>query len=161
MKHPAAALITMAAVAVLAGCPTSELPFSVPEIPGIISPAMSNEEQVATVLDDVQRGMETRRIYQVLAHVSKNYKDQEGRNYEGIQAYLNRFFREYREIRITRTPPRIQVQGNWARAVETFGTRAKPENPDFGLGLNIQGQVTVNLEKVGDTWQITEWGPLQ
>mgnify|MGYP000851694838 CR=1 FL=1 len=161
MRPTAAALMAMAAVAVLTGCPSTELPFSVPDLPGVLSPAMSDEEQIAAVLDDVQRGMESRRIYQVLAHVSRNYKDQEGRNYAGVQAYLNRRFREYREIRVTRTPPRIQVQGNWARAIESFGTRAKPEEPDFGLGLNIQGQVTINLEKVGDTWQITEWGPLQ
>jgi len=140
------------------GCPKGGSPI---DIPGITGPKMSDTEQIVDVLDDVHRGIENKRIYKVLAHVSKNYYDKEGRDYTAIQAYLNRLFKDYRDIRITRTRPRVIVQGDRARAVETFGTRAKSTNPTSRRAINLQGQVTVYLEKTGDTWQIVEWGAIQ
>ena len=139
------------------GCP--EMTKSV-DIPGITGPKVSDKEQVIAVLDDVHRGMESRRVFKVLAHVSKNYHDQEGRDYAAIQAYLSHLFKEYCDIEITRTRPRVVTQGTRARAIETFGTRARPTNPLNKRDINLQGQVTVHLEKTGDVWQIVEWGPV-
>jgi hypothetical protein len=122
---------------------------------------MSDEEQVAFVLDDVWQGMQTGRVYKVLAHVSSSYLDQEGRDYEAMQEYLAQLFRSYSEIKITRTQPKILVIDNRARAVETFGTVAKPKDAKKDPPINLQGQVTVYLERAGDAWQIVEWGPLR
>ncbi|HOJ32444.1 MAG TPA: hypothetical protein PKY35_00110 [Candidatus Hydrogenedentes bacterium] len=139
------------------GCPQ----FSDIEIPVLMTSKVSEEEVIAAVLDDVQRGIESKKIYKVLAHVSKDYHDQEGRDYIGIQSYLNYLFKEYKEIRITRTRPRIIVEGLRAKAFETFGTQAKPINPASGRPIDVQGHVTVYLEKTGGMWQIVEWGPIQ
>ena len=131
------------------------------DMTGLTGPRLTDEEQIAVILNEVHRGMEEQRIFRVLAHVSKSYEDQEGRDYEGIQQYLRELFRDYRDIRITRPRPRIMVQGRRARVVETFGTEARPRNPDADRPINMHGQVIVYFEKTGDTWQIIEWGPLQ
>jgi len=141
------------AAALLAGC-GDRVPV---EIPGITGPKASDEEQIAAVLDDINRGLQSRSIYKVLAHVSRNYQDPKGRDYEGLKASLSKFFKEYGEIRITRPPPRILVQGRRARVVETFGVSARPLRPDIEP-INMQGQVNVFLEKVGDAWQLVGWG---
>jgi hypothetical protein len=130
------------------------------EIPGITGPKLTDEEQILSVLDDVHRGMESRRIFKVLAHVSRSYRDAEGRDYEAIQLYLNTLFKRYRELNITRVRPKIVVQGTRARATETFGTIAVPFDPD-DREIDLHGQVDVYLEKIGDTWQITEWGSIR
>jgi hypothetical protein len=118
------------------------------------------DEQIAAVLDDVQAGMQTRRIFKVLAHVSRSYHDDEGRDYEAIEAYLNEVFRKYPVIRITRVVPRIIIQADQAQAVETFGTVAEPQDPKIEPPINLQGRVTVHLVKVGGEWQIIEWSRL-
>lgn len=141
------------------------IPSAIPPLPQLsqtagIAPAQSDEEQIARVLDDVHQGMEAQQIFKVLAHVSRNYRDAEGRDYKAIEAYLNHIFKKYRTIRITRVVPRILVQGSQARAVETFGTVAEPQNPAAEPPVNVQGQVTVSLEKSSGQWLITEWSSL-
>lgn len=122
---------------------------------------MDDRDQVALVLDDVHKGMETGRIYKVLAHVSRQYQDAEGRDYEAMRGYLSDLFREYRDIRITRPQPRIVVQGDRARAVETFATRARPTSPGAEADFSLQGQVTVHLVKEDGRWRIVRWGRLR
>jgi len=152
MKQAWIVIIALAALAT--GCGES-----LPQIPGLGGRA-SDEEQIATVLNDVQRGMEARKIYKVLAHVSRNYLDEEGRDYEAIREYLSGIVKAYREIRITRTSPKILVQGDRARAIESFGTVAEPADQDETPAINLQGQVAVYLERVDGAWQIVEWGPI-
>ena len=82
-------------------------------------------------------------------------------DYSDIEKYLSDIFRRYREIVITRSRPRIIVQGNRARALETFGTRAKPINPETSSPIVLQGQVLVTLEKIDNAWHITSWGELR
>jgi hypothetical protein len=137
------------------GCQTG-LPV---DIPGLTTSRYTDEEQIANTLDDVHRGMQTRSIYKVLAHVSRSYRDAEGRDYDALQQSLGDFFKRYRDIRITRVPPSVLVHGDRARAVETFGTTAKPMD-DRDLELFVQGQVTVYLERVDGRWKILEWSRL-
>ena len=134
-----------------------EIP-GMPEIPGITGSKVSEEGQVRAVLDDVQRGMQARKIYKVLSHVSRLYTDAEGRDYNALQNYLSDFFKSYKEVQITRVQPQVFVEGNRARVVETFGTRAEPFKPDVHPPIVLQGQMSVYLEKTGNEWQIVEWG---
>lgn len=145
-------------LATMASTCNQELPVG---IPGLSQPDVSDEEQLTRLLNDVHEGMEKRRIYKVLAHVSTSYQDAEGRDYEAIQEYLSALFKNYRAIRITRGRPIITVQGNQASAVETFGTQAEPFAKSAYRPVNLQGRVTVSLERVGQTWKITEWSTLQ
>jgi len=149
-----ARLLAIVIVTGLAACQTSQV--SIP----MIGSKLSDSEQIAFVLDDAHRGMETRRIYKVMAHVSRSYRDQEGRDYESMQAYLTDFFDRYPDIRITRARPRIIIRGNQAEAIETFGTRAEASD-ESDIDIHLQGQVTVYLRKENGVWKIVEWGPLQ
>lgn len=131
------------------------------ELPYLTNSSVSDEQEIARILDDVQRGMETKRIYKVLAHVSRNYQDAEGRDYDDIVAYLQAIFKRYRDIQITRIPPKVLVQGDRARAIETFGTIANSQDASADIPIHLQGQVRVYFEKAGDRWLITEWGVLR
>lgn len=133
---------------------------SIKEIGEMSGLKMTDEERIVAVLDDVQRGMEARQIYKVLAYVSRNYYDEQGRDYAAIEAYLTELFKKYRAIRITRVVPRVSVSGDTARAVETFGSVAEPLNSAVDPPINLQGQVAVNLEKVDGKWQIVEWSEI-
>jgi hypothetical protein len=149
-------VVSLLIVAVLAGgCPRD-----IPEIP-VINPKLTDDEQIMKILNDVHDGMQSQRIYQIMAHVSRGYKDAEGRDYDALAAYLNKVFEEYRSIRVTRVKPRVVVQGNQARAVETFGTIAKPDNRADYPPIDLHGQVTVFFEKVDNRWLIVEWGSIR
>lgn len=154
MRNRLVALGLLASIAVIGGCPEE-----IPEIP-IINPKLPDQEQILRILDEVWRGMESQRIYQIMAHVSKSYQDRDGRDYDAIAAYLNKTFEEYRSIKIARVKPRIIVQGNQARAVETFGTIAKPDPRSEYPPIDLHGQVTVFFEKVDGRWFIVEWGSI-
>jgi hypothetical protein len=150
----AAGILALCVGAAFAGC-LKDIPV---EIPLITQPRVSDEEQIVSVLDDVNRGLEARRIYRVLAHVSRTYRDDEGRDYAALQDYLNELFRNYKQINVTRVRPRVIVQGDRARAVETFGTRAEPYNPNAYRQIDLHGQMNVYLEKIEGEWKIVEWG---
>ncbi len=141
------------------GC-VSDIPLVGDTLSSLSLTRESDEEAITRVLDDVHRGMETERIYRVLAHVSRTYRDAEGRDYGAMELYLNDLFRRYRDIRIDRGRPRIVVQGDKARVIEAFGGTADPLPGSTDLPLNIQGQVSVYMEKIGGAWQIVEWGNL-
>ncbi|HIJ65092.1 MAG TPA: hypothetical protein HPP77_04005 [Candidatus Hydrogenedentes bacterium] len=152
MSKSAASQFALVLVA-LVGC-DSPLQSALQEIGGA---KMSDEEQIAVVLDDVRRGAESRRIYKVLAHLSPGYLDAQMRDYQAARDELQRLFSSYREIRITRVRPRIIVQGTRARAIETFGIVAEPVNQEVGLPVSINGQAEVHFEKTNDVWQIIGW----
>lgn len=141
----------------LAGCSKDDIPL---DLSGVVPGKVSDEEQILLVLDEVQRGMESRRIFQVVAHLARSYQDRDGRDYDAMVEYLNTIFENYREIRVRRAKPRILVQGTQARVVETFGTIADPRNPADYPPINLHGQVTLYLEKVDNRWLIVEWGPI-
>ena len=150
-------LVALVVVVATAGC-QGELPVAVPSV---TSGRLSDEDQIATMLEDVHQGLQTRHIFKVLAHISRNYTDPEGRDYDALQQYLNESFRNDRQIRITRATPRIIVQGDRARVIETFGTRAEPFKPESNPHINLQGQVNIYLEKTDEGWMITEWSRVQ
>ena len=121
--------------------------------------AADAEVQVRQVLDNVQAGMQRQSLFQVMGHVSPNYRDKAGRDYAGIREYLRQLFDNYRNIRIVRTPPKVEIQGQYARVVESFGAMADPVDKS-ALPINVQGQTVVLLEWVQGSWKILEWGPL-
>lgn len=144
----------------MAGCSTLDVFDGVNRIGQMSGLQRTDEEQITAVLDDVHVGMQSRQIYKVLSHVSRNYYDEQGRDYAAIQRYLDEIFKKYREIRITRVSPRVMVFGSTARAIETFGTVADPQNPDTEPPIHLQGQISVNFEKVDGVWKIVEWGEM-
>ncbi len=159
--NPIGPILAACAVLGAAACATTGSIGSAIPVPGLGGSKLTDEEQITLLLDDVEEGMERRRIFKVLAHLSRNYQDSEGRDYDGMTKYLQAIFERYRDIRITRTRPIIRVNGVQATAVETFGTLADPVNREQDIPIHIQGQVTVYLEKAGEQWLITKWGQLR
>ena len=153
-------VVTAALILPALGACDSVAPLAM-DLPIITTGKVSDAELVAAVLDDVHQGMQERRVYRVLAHVSRNYHDDEGRGYADIQEYLSRVFSLYKDLRITRVQPEIVVRGYEAKAIETFGTIAEPLDPDKAPPIQLQGQVAVFLEKIDNRWLIVEWGNVQ
>lgn len=154
MKNTFVALTLPAALMLFAACdggPTLEIPG--------LGGKMTEEEKIARILDDVHKAMQTRKVKRVMAHVSPAYLDQEGRDYEGIRAYLNNIMNNYRGIMIERSAPTVIVDGDRARAVEAFGTRATATSDQLAP-MNLQGQVSVYLQREEGQWKIVEWGPI-
>ncbi len=156
MKHLIPIILGVTLLA-FAGCP-KQLDIDIPLLPGFKT---SDEQRIQTLLDNVAKAVEGRKTSRVMQYISGGYQDADGRDYAGIQDYLNRFFRDYREIRIRRSQPSVQVDGDRAMAIETFGTEAIPFNAEENPPINIQGQMNVMLEKSGTDWRIVEWGQLQ
>ncbi len=141
------------AMLVAGGC--QSLPFdSLPWVSRAPQSAATAEAQVRQVLDEVHAAMQRESLFHVMGHVSQNYRD-----YAGIREYLRQLFSDYRNIRIVRTPPKIEIHGQYARVVESFGAMAEPA-ADGVLPINVQGQTVVILERVQGAWKILEWGPL-
>ena len=152
-----APIALIAAGVLLSSCRSDNMPFGLSRLTG---GGLSDEQKIAMVLADVSQGMENKRVYQVLAHVSQRYHDREGRDIEALRKHVSTILDNYRTIRVTRTPSRVQVQGDRARVVDTFGTLAQPNDLKEYPIIDLQGRVVVLLERSGDTWQILEWGPL-
>lgn len=151
------ALVALTGAGLLvAGCP---LPVF-PAVPGVTGPRVSAEDQVCAVLDDVHMGMAKRHVYTVLAHVSHRYKDAEGRDYQGVQAYLRTVFARYKEIQITRQRPKVIVQGNTAQALERFRTVAVPAAAGAEV-FELEGEVKVHFIRSDGEWLITEWSAIR
>ena len=146
--------LTLFVVLASLGCQTA-LP-----IPGL-SGKRSDQEVIAKTLDDVQRAVETGKVDRAMAYVSANYKDAAGRNQETLREYLIYIRHEYRNVRITRSAPRIVVEGDHARALEAFGTLAETTDPAAAPPVNLQGQVIVYFAREDGEWKIVEWGVLQ
>lgn len=162
MKQAALLLLTALLIGIACGCESTPK-MNIPALRQISKAAglePDDDEKIVLVLDDVCVGMESRRIFKVLAHVSRSYRDSEGRDYAALETYLNEIFKRYRQIRIKRVVPKIVINGDEAQALETFGTVADPQDPTREPPLNLQGQVTVRLVKINGDWQIVEWGSL-
>jgi len=149
------ALTLLACTAALTACQSGPL-----DISSIAASRMSDEERVAAVLDDVQRGLHAHRIYKVLAHVSRSYFDSQGRDYAALQALLTSAFEKYAEITVKRVRPRIVVTDGRAQAFETFALSAEPTEPAVDPPIEWHGRVTIYLELVGNAWKIVEVGPI-
>lgn len=159
MKRAGVCIAAIVLLGVCCGCtgPMSQIP-GVKEIGKISGLGPADEEQIISVLNDVERAMEVRKTSRIMPFVSKNYHDAAGRDYAGIETYLNKLFETYREIRITRVTPKVEIQGDKAQAMDTFGAFADPKDSRVNPPINLQGQVEVRFEKSNGRWQIVEWG---
>jgi len=141
-------VLALACVVLISGCASTG--------GGFFSDGASEEDRVATVLRTMASEIERRQAPRVLFGVSNAYKDDDGRDYAFVESFLATSFRDYRSIRITRTPPNITVQGNEARSVESLGIMAEPAPQSQAPPVNFQGNVAVFLRKVEGNWQVSK-----
>lgn len=140
------------AVVFTVGC-ASQLGQSIPILPGN-APEVQRQE-IARVLDEVHQGLEKKKIFAVLGNVSAAYADEAGRNQDRVREELREFFSSWRTVRVTRTNPRLKVEGNEALALEAIGVIAEPLRVD-GSPLNWFGEVRIALRRDADgKWMIT------
>jgi hypothetical protein len=130
------------------------------EMPVFPGQGLSDEEQIAAILDDVQVGMEAERLSKVMAHVSEAYMDEQGRDYAAIRQYLEALFKDYGSVTVRRVNPQVVVQGDEARAVDTFATTAEPMDPTKTPPIDVQGELSVFLRREQAGWKIVKWSPL-
>ena len=136
-------------VVMLSGCPSDG------GIASIAGSRVSDEQQIAMIMDDVQLGIQRRQIYKVLAHVARGYRDEAGRDYEAVRDRAGELMKAYHKVDLTRALPKILVKGDQARVVETFGLRGEPAESDKYLPVNMQGNAVVFLYKLNGIWLIT------
>lgn len=114
----------------------------------------TSRNQISVLLDTLHTGIEQERIFQVLGGISGNYRDSTGRTQGTIREDLKKAFEQYRKIRITRTNPRLEVDGASAIALESLGVIAETGDAEQA-GLNWFGEVKVWLEiSEAGRWQI-------
>ncbi|MFP4501637.1 MAG: hypothetical protein ACLFTT_11605 [Candidatus Hydrogenedentota bacterium] len=157
MKHLSHTLLALACLSILVGASGCQTTLPIPGLGGKASDA----ERVAAVLDHVHKAMEARKTGRVLKYISPDYHDAQGRDFAAIKDYVTHVHSNYREISITRAAPKVEVQDGQARALEAFGTLARPNNPGENPPINVQGQMVVHLREEDSEWKIIEWGVLQ
>jgi len=142
----------MIAVMLAAGC-ASQLGQSIPLLPG--NSPEAQRQAIARVLDEVHQGIEKKKIFAVLGNVSAAYADEAGRNQDRVREELKAFFSSWRTVRVTRTNPRLKVEGNEAMALEAIGVIAEPLKVD-GSPLNWFGELRISLQRDAEgKWMIT------
>ena len=72
MKFTAGHVMLIALGVVLGGCASGGVNLDIPGLSGKVS----DEEQIARLLEDVHLGMETRKVSKIMRHVSPNYLDE-------------------------------------------------------------------------------------
>jgi len=143
----------MALVAVAAGCAGGPAL----NVPGVGELRGNDEQKIGVMLASLHRNVENRRVFGVLAHVSRGYNDRENRHYEQVEELVRNFLREYRSIRITRTPPQVRIEGNRAKVLQPFGLTAEPADIITTSPVNLQGTAVFYLEKMNNEWRIIEY----
>lgn len=150
------AAVALSLVPVMGGCPKS-LGIDIP----LLTPKTSDESQILELMNNVHRDMQARRTNRLMTYLSEDYLDSQGRDYAAMREYLVAFFGRYRSIEITRVPPKLKIDGDTAVATETFGTQARPFDPNENPVINLHGQMDVYLHREDGVWRIVEWGQVR
>ncbi len=76
----------------------------------------TEQDKVKKVVHEVQQEAENKDIKQVLAHLSKTYKDPRGNNYDDIKGLLLYYFFRHAKVSIFITGLEVTVDGSFAAA---------------------------------------------
>lgn len=147
----------VALACLVAGCATS----SGTSLPLLSQTADAKRQEIARVLDEVHQGLERKKIFAVLAHLSPRYADEDGRTQADARDTLKEFFSQWRTLRVTRTNPRLRVEARQAVALESIGVIAEPFDVEASP-WNWFGEVRISLEQDDSgEWVITRVGRTQ
>jgi len=141
-------------LALLVGCASTPAPILPATRPGAEAP--TPEQLVAKVMNRLADDIAHRRTARVLGAISDAYKDDTGRDFPAVKAYIEEQFRNYSMIAVRRIAPKITIQDKEARAVETLGLRGEPENVQKVAPISFEGTIAVTLREVQGVWLITK-----
>jgi hypothetical protein len=76
----------------------------------------TEEDRVGKVLAEVQKAAEEKQIRTILGHLSKTYRDPQGRDYEGIKGLLAYYFFRHQKVSVYLADLAVTVQNSSAHA---------------------------------------------
>jgi len=153
-RQPLSSICAALVLALLVGCASTPAPILPSTRPG--AEAATPEQLVAKVMNRLADDIAHRRTPRVLGAISDAYKDDGGRDFPAVKAYIEEQFRNYSMIAVKRITPKITIQGNEARVVETLGIRGEPENVQKVAPISFEGTIAVTLREVQGVWLITK-----
>ncbi len=115
----------------------------------------TEENKVKKVVTDVQQAAEEEKINKVLDHISKNYRDPQGNDYNAIKGVLA--FNLFRHRKISVYIPNIDVAVNGLIAQVMFEAVMTGRDTDGNILPDALGTYNfeVYLSKENGTWKIT------
>lgn len=115
----------------------------------------TEEDRVGKVLSDIQRSAEEKQIRTFLGHLSKTYRDPQGRDYEGIKGLLAYYFFRHQKVSVYLADRIVTVQGTSAHA--TFQAVLTGRGPDASAGSVLPEALGVYTFDVTFAKEEGEW----
>jgi hypothetical protein len=106
----------------------------------------SDEERIASMLDEMRAAAIEKDLSAILAHVAKSYQDDAGMNRDELRAVLLGYFLGARSITVTVIRREIAIQGPSATA-----------DLRLLLGRDDRGdarRIVLRLARAGEEWQV-------
>lgn len=118
----------------------------------------TEQDKVKKVITEIQAAGEVKDVSKIMKHLSKNYSDPHGFNYEGIKGLLLGYFFRYPKISAYISNLTISVENSSARAefqaVLTSGEKTGSITDVIPNSLGVW-DFDVTLKKESDEWKVT------
>ncbi len=115
-------------------------------------------DKVKKVVTEIQSAGEVKDVSKIMKHLSKNYSDPQGFNYEGIKGLLIGYFLRYPKISAYISNLTISVEKESARAefqtVLTSGEKTGSIKDVIPTSLGVW-DFSVTLKKESNEWKVT------
>ncbi len=116
----------------------------------------TDQEKIAKMLHLIQAEAEDKNAGALLKHVSKNYRDPRGNDYEAVKGLLLFYFFRHQRISIITTGLEIEIQGASARArfEAILSGRSGSNGAILPEALDAY-RFAVSLTNEGGEWEVT------
>ncbi len=122
----------------------------------------TEQEKITRILHLIQAGVESKKAMAVLDHVSKNYRDPQGNDYEAVKGLLLFYFFRHQRISVVMTGLEIQVHvaAADARFEAILSARSGQSSTILPETLDAY-RFNVFLAKDAGEWKVTsaKWEP--
>ncbi|MDH4163051.1 MAG: hypothetical protein OEW15_10235 [Nitrospirota bacterium] len=117
----------------------------------------TEEGKIKKVISSIQAAAESKRILAVLEHLSKDYRDPQGNDYEGIKGLLSFYFFKHQAVHVYIPAIDIAVTGYTATAAFDAVLTGRPADGSGGTiipeSLGVY-RFDVSLKREGDQWKV-------
>lgn len=118
----------------------------------------TDQDKVKKVITEIQAAGEVKDVSKIMKHLSKNYSDPQGFNYEGIKGLLIGYFLRYPKISAYISNLTISLENESARAefqtVLTSGEKTGSIKDMIPTSLGVW-DFSVTLKKESNAWKVT------
>ena len=118
----------------------------------------TEQDKVKKVITEIQAAGEVKDVSKIMKHLSKNYSDPQGFNYEGIKGLLIGYFLRYPKISAYISNLTISLENESARAefqtVLTSGEKTGSIKDMIPTSLGVW-DFSVTLKKESNEWKVT------